>query len=135
MIPTHGLTHIALAVADLDRSAAFYRRVFGMVEVFSEEGFIQLQTPESRDVMVLELDPARAGTAGGVCHFGFRLRDPGDIAAAAAEVQAAGGVVLRQGEFCPGEPYLYARDPDGYDVEIWFELPTPVDPERGSPLG
>jgi catechol 2,3-dioxygenase-like lactoylglutathione lyase family enzyme len=135
MIPTHGLTHIALAVADLDRSAEFYRRVFGMVEVFCEEGFIQLQTPGCRDVMVLELDPARAGRTGGVQHFGFRLRDPGDIEAAATEVKAAGGSVLRRGEFCPGEPYLYARDPDGYEVEIWFELPTPVDPARGFPLG
>jgi catechol 2,3-dioxygenase-like lactoylglutathione lyase family enzyme len=135
MIPTHGLTHIALAVADLDRAAAFYRRVFGMVEVFSEEGFVQLQTPESRDVMVLELDPARAGRAGGVGHFGFRLRDPGDIPAAALEVKAAGGTILRQGEFCPGEPYLFASDPDGYQVEIWFELPTPVDPQPDSPLG
>jgi catechol 2,3-dioxygenase-like lactoylglutathione lyase family enzyme len=130
MIPTHGLTHIALAVADLDRAAAFYRRVFGMIEVFSEEGFIQLQTPESRDVMVLETDPARAGRAGGVGHFGFRLRDPADINAAALEVKAAGGEILRQGEFCPGEPYLFASDPDGYEVEIWFELPTPVDPRR-----
>jgi catechol 2,3-dioxygenase-like lactoylglutathione lyase family enzyme len=135
MIPTHGLTHIALAVADLDRAAAFYRRVFGMVEVFSEEGFVQLQTPESRDVMVLELDPARAGRTGGVGHFGFRLRDPRDISAAALEVKAAGGAILRQGEFCPGEPYLFASDPDGYQVEIWFELPTPVDPQRDSPLG
>jgi catechol 2,3-dioxygenase-like lactoylglutathione lyase family enzyme len=135
MIPTHGLTHIALAVADLDRAAAFYRRVFGMVEVFTEEGFIQLQTPESRDVMVLELDPARAGRTGGVRHFGFRLRDPGDIHAAALEVKAAGGAILRQGEFCPGEPYLFASDPDGYQVEIWFELPTPVDPQRDYSLG
>jgi catechol 2,3-dioxygenase-like lactoylglutathione lyase family enzyme len=130
MIPTHGLTHIALAVADLDRAAAFYRRVFGMIEVFSEEGFIQLQTPESRDVMVLELDPARAGRAGGVGHFGFRLRDSADIDAAALEVKAAGGNILRRGEFCPGEPYLFASDPDGYEVEIWFELATPVDPRR-----
>ena len=128
MIPTHGLTHIALAVADLDRAAAFYRRVFGMLEVFCEEGFIQLQTPESRDVMVLELDPERAGRPGGVTHFGFRLRNPGDIEAAAREVKAAGGTVLRQGEFCPGEPYLFASDPDGNELEIWFELPTPVDP-------
>ena len=61
-------------------------------------------------------------------HFGFRLRDPGDIVSAAREVQAAGGTVLRQGEFCPGEPYLFASDPDGHELEIWFELPTPVDP-------
>ena len=28
----------------------------------------------------------------------------------------------------PGEPYVFFTDPDGYEVEIWYELPTPVDP-------
>jgi len=28
----------------------------------------------------------------------------------------------------PGEPYLFARDLDGYLFEIWYELPTPADP-------
>ena len=45
-------------------------------------------------------------------------------------VEAAGGRVLSQGEFVPGEPYLFATDLDGYEFEIWFELPTPVDPPR-----
>jgi len=36
--------------------------------------------------------------------------------------------VLSHGEFCPGAPYLFFSDPDGYEVEIWYELPTPVDP-------
>jgi hypothetical protein len=40
----------------------------------------------------------------------------------------AGGSIEDQGEFCPGEPYLFARDRDGYLVEIWYEIPTPVDP-------
>ena len=31
-------------------------------------------------------------------------------------------------EFVPGEPYVFFRDPDGYEVEIWYELPTLVDP-------
>jgi hypothetical protein len=30
-----------------------------------------------------------------------------------------------------GEPYLFCTDPDGYEVEIWYELPTPVDPPAG----
>ena len=47
---------------------------------------------------------------------------------AAQAVERAGGRILSQGEFCPGEPYLFAADPDGYEVEIWYELPTPVDP-------
>jgi hypothetical protein len=43
-------------------------------------------------------------------------------------VEAAGGTVREHGEFVPGEPYLFAYDPDGYEFEIWFEIPTPVDP-------
>jgi hypothetical protein len=25
------------------------------------------------------------------------------------------------------------RDPDGYEVEIWYEIPTPVDPPGRAP--
>jgi len=128
MIKTYGLTHIALAVRDVARSSRFYQDVFGAVEVYRQDGFAQLQTPGARDVLVLEEAPERAGTSGGVAHFGFRLTDPADIDAARNAVEQAGGHVKQQGEFVPGEPYLFATDPDGYEFEIWFELPTPVDP-------
>ena len=128
MIRTHGLTHIALAVHDLDRAARFYQDVFGAIEVYRNPGFLQLQTPGSRDVIVLEEGRKNLGRMGGVAHFGFRLVDPGDIHAAAEAVTTAGGRILEQGDFCPGEPYIFAADPDGYQVEIWYELPTPVDP-------
>jgi catechol 2,3-dioxygenase-like lactoylglutathione lyase family enzyme len=129
MVRTHGLTHIALAVCDITRTAAFYTRVFGAVEVYRGDRFVQLQTPGSRDVLVFEEgDASRAGTSGGIAHFGFRLVRPEDIEAAAREVREAGGRIKDQGEFCPGEPYLFAFDPDGYEFEIWYEIPTPVDP-------
>ena len=54
--------------------------------------------------------------------------DPADIDAAVRAVEQAGGTVLDHGEFCPGEPYVFFRDLDGYEVEIWHEIPTPVDP-------
>jgi len=128
MVKTHGLTHAALAVRDVARAAAFYRDVFGAVTVYESDGFVQLQTPGSRDVLVLEQNAKKAGRAGGVLHLGFRLVDPGDIDAAAAAVERAGGKLVSQGEFCPGEPYLFCHDPDGYEIEIWYELPTSVDP-------
>jgi catechol 2,3-dioxygenase-like lactoylglutathione lyase family enzyme len=129
MIRTYGLTHVALAVRDLNRAARFYQQVFGAVEVYRGEGFVQLQTPGTRDVLVFEeRDRSQVGRSGGIAHVGFRLRDPGDIDAAAEAVTAAGGVVREQGEFCPGEPYVFAHDPDGYEIEIWYEIPTPVDP-------
>ena len=34
---------------------------------------------------------------------------------------------FRKGEFCPGEPYLFFKDLNDYEVEIAFDLPTPVD--------
>jgi catechol 2,3-dioxygenase-like lactoylglutathione lyase family enzyme len=128
MIRTFGLTHLAVAVKDVDRASRFYREVLGAIEVYRQDGVVQLQTPGTRDVLVFESNPKLAGKAGGIAHFGFRLQDPNDIDAAARAVADAGGVVKEQGEFVPGEPYLFATDPDGYEIEIWFEKPTPVDP-------
>jgi catechol 2,3-dioxygenase-like lactoylglutathione lyase family enzyme len=129
MVKTYGLTHVAVAVRDLDRTGAFYGGILGAVTVYRDEAFLQMQTPGSRDVLVFEKNPARAGKAGGVLHFGFRLTKAQDIDAARAAVQAAGGTISETGEFVPGEPYLFATDPDGYTVELWYELPTPIDPK------
>ena len=129
-VKTYGLTHIALAVRDPERAFRFYEAVFGMVAVYRQDGFIQAQTPGSRDVLVFEKSARRAGKAGGVAHFGFRLTAESDIAAALEAVRSAGGHITSHGEFCPGEPYVFFTDPDGYEVEIWYELTTPVDPRR-----
>ena len=128
MIETYGLTHVALAVRDPERSLRFYQHVVGAIAVYREDDSIQAQTPGSRDVLVFEKSPKRAGKSGGVVHFGFRLVTPIDLPSAIATVERAGGRVLSHGEFCPGAPYVFFTDPDGYEVEIWYELPTPVDP-------
>jgi catechol 2,3-dioxygenase-like lactoylglutathione lyase family enzyme len=128
MIRTYGLTHVAVAVRNVQRTAKFYKSVFGAVEVYKSETFVQLQTPGTRDVLVLEKDRKRAGKRGGIAHFGFRLQRPEDIDAAARAVTKAGGKVKEKGEFVPGEPYLFATDPEGYEIEIWYEIPTKVDP-------
>jgi catechol 2,3-dioxygenase-like lactoylglutathione lyase family enzyme len=129
MVKTYGLTHIALAVHDAARAARFYKDVFGAVEVYSGEGFVQAQTPGTRDVLVFEeRDSGAVGKSGGIAHFGFRLQSPEDVRAAAEEIRRAGGTVKDMGEFVPGEPYVFATDPDGYEIEIWYELPTPIDP-------
>ena len=128
MVRTHGMTHIALNVRDVEQSFRFYQQVFGVVAVYRDERSVQAQTPGSRDVIVFEEGKATAGRAGGVAHFGFRLVDPADITAALRALKRAGGKVLSQGEFAPGMPYVFFADPDGYEVEIWYESPTPIDP-------
>jgi|SRR5687768_2013275 len=130
MINTYGLTHVALAVSDCSRAFEFYHAVFGVLEVYRGEDFIQAQTPGTRDVIVFAADAERAGRTGGITHFGFRLVDPAAIEDAARAVEGAGGRILDKGEFSPGAPYVFFADPDGYEVEIWYELPTAVDPDE-----
>lgn len=129
MIKTYGLTHVALAVKDAKQSFEFYRKIFGVEKIYDQEGFIQAQTPGTRDVLVFDESAKRIGKRGGIEHFGFRLQRQEDIDLAAELVKQAGGTVLDKGEFCPGEPYLFCADPDGYVMEIWYELPTPIDPK------
>ena len=121
MIKTHGLSHIALSVLDPERSRRFYRSVFGCREYFRDETTIQVVGPGPHDVIAFEKRPASAGAAGGIIHFGFRLTRPEDIDAAIAAIQAAGGTLTSQGSFGVGLPYAFVRDPDGYEIEIWFE--------------
>ena len=127
-VRTHGLTHFSIAVRDPKASLEFYRRVLGVVPVHEADAFVQAQTPGSRDVLVFERNPRNAGKKGGVIHFGFRLRRAGDIGRAREAIRSAGGIITDTGEFVPGEPYVFFRDPDGYEVEIWYEIPTPADP-------
>lgn len=87
MVRTHGLTHVALAVRDAERSLRCYQEVFGVVPVYRQSRFIQAQTPGARNVLVFEEGAPRVG-----------------------------------------EPFVLVGDPDGYEVEIWHELPTPADP-------
>jgi catechol 2,3-dioxygenase-like lactoylglutathione lyase family enzyme len=121
MVKTHGLTHINLAVREPERSLRFYQAVFGVREYYRDDNSIQALGPGPHDVLAFERDPANAGKVAGIGHFGFRLTQPQDIDLAVTEAQRAGGMLLRRGEFAPGLPFAYVADPDGYEIEIWFE--------------
>ena len=123
-VPTHGLTHIALKVRDPRRSLAFYRAILGVTAVYESKDWIQAQTPGTRDVLVFERAKRGTGKSGGVAHFGFRLKRPSDIERTRKAITEAGGTITDTGEFVPGEPYVFFKDPDGYLVEIWFEIPA-----------
>jgi predicted enzyme related to lactoylglutathione lyase len=120
---TYGLTHLAIAVQDVRRTKEFYHSVFNMETMYDQDGFIQMTTPGCHDVIVFEENnnPAR-GNTGGIAHFGFRLRQPNDIDEIVTRIVAAGGQIVDKGEFVKGSPYVFFKDPDGYDVEVWYEL-------------
>jgi len=118
---TYGLTHIAIAVRNLDRTLAFYQKVFDAEVMYKESDFLQVTTPGSHDIIVFEKRKAPYGQTGGIAHFGFRLRRASDIEEMATRVTAAGGTITSKGEFVPGSPYIFFKDLDGYEVEVWYE--------------
>lgn len=120
MIETHGLTHINLEVSDPERSLRFYGTLFGVKEYFRDENSIQVLGPGEHDVLAFVKSGA-AGVVGGISHFGFRLKRAEDIGAAIAAAKSAGATIKRTGEFAPGFPYMYIEDPDGYEIEVWYE--------------
>lgn len=123
MIKTYGLTHLSLSVKDIYRSATFYENVFGAGKMYVNEKFIQLQTPGSHDIIVLDKNEGEFKKTAGVKHFGFRLIGLTDIKLLISEIEKAGGVIKESGEFCPREPYVFFYDPDGYEIEVWYEKP------------
>jgi len=117
---TYGLTHIAIAVTDLNRTLAFYKKVFDVKVMYHQDNFLQVTTPGANDIIVFEKKRANTNT-GGIAHFGFRLKKAKDIDEMAKRIKTAGGKITDKGEFVPGEPYIFFKDPDGYEVEVWYE--------------
>lgn len=120
---TYGLTHLAISVKDVNRTLEFYQKVFDMQVMYHQKGFIQLNTPGSNDILVFEENENKQiGESGGIAHFGFRLKQPEDIDDILNKVIEAGGKIIDKGEFVRCSPYIFFKDPDGYDVEVWYEL-------------
>lgn len=118
---TFGLTHVAVAVRDLHRTKVFYQAVFDMEIMYEEAEFIQLTTPGAHDILVFEKNESADGKTGGIVHFGFRLRHPEDISIMEQKILKAGGRIISKGEFVPGSPYIFFKDPDDYEIEVWYE--------------
>lgn len=119
---TFGLTHLAIAVRDVKQTLKFYHRVLDMEVMYLEEKMIQLTTPGCHDVLVFEENPDHVKPTGGIAHFGFRLKSPDGIGEIKQRLNEAQAEIIDEGEFVPGSPYIFFKDPDGYVIEVWYEL-------------
>jgi catechol 2,3-dioxygenase-like lactoylglutathione lyase family enzyme len=125
MFQAFGLSHLQIAVSDLEHSVRFYKELFGMKEVRRFEGCVMLQTPGAHDIFTINARSVEAkdvGAMGGVAHFGFRLREPVEMSKVLeAAAQLGGNPVEHGGSKEKGRLYAFAKDPDGYEVEIFWE--------------
>jgi catechol 2,3-dioxygenase-like lactoylglutathione lyase family enzyme len=121
MIKTRGLKHINLNVSNLDRSLAFYQKIFGLeIEFRHGNEMIFLHTPGSHDLIAL--CQAKQGDhlgLGGISHVGWEIERESDLDKVEREIGDAGGKLVSRGHHGPGEPFLYFEDPDGYLVELF----------------
>jgi catechol 2,3-dioxygenase-like lactoylglutathione lyase family enzyme len=122
---TRGLLELVLEVADLDRSASFYRELLGMAQVTQWEDdrpgvWVRLGPNE-----VLGLWPAWSGGAGvgihgarGGAHVHFAIYvEPGTLEQWRDQLAGSGLFVEGPVQFDSGRS-LFLTDPDGNVVEL-----------------
>ncbi len=112
--------HLSLNVADLERSAAFYRVLFGRGPAKRRTDYAKFELDDPPLVLSLEPTPRAAG--GPLNHAGFRMPDAASLVAMQQRLEAAG--VRSQRE--EGVECCYARqtkfwvtDPDQTLWEIY----------------
>ncbi len=126
-VPVRRLNHAVLYVRDLDRSAEFYRKAFGLRE-FGREGpmaFLRAAgSPNHHDLALLSVggdapDPPRGAV--GLYHLAWEVPAIEDLAAAAAVLAELGALTGMSDHGATKS--LYGRDPDGIEFEVMWMVP------------
>lgn len=127
--PVTGVLETALYVADLDRSAAFYERLFGARVLLDEPGRLRALDVAGRQVLLLfragasdQDNPVPGGVvpphdARGRLHVCFAI-PAASLGAWEHHLQALGIEVASRVHAERGATCLYLRDPDGHLVEL-----------------
>lgn len=118
--------HVMIRVADLDRSIAFYRDAFGMVESlrfdFDDFMLVYLREPESGAEIELTLNkgattPYTHGTGYGHVAFAVDAIETLHERLASAGHQPGDLKMLRRGDTVVAR-FFFITDPDGYKIEV-----------------
>lgn len=113
-------THIALPVADLDASVAFYTALLESAPTKRRPGYARFETDAPGLVLSLNARPDAAALVG--THFGIRYDDVPAVQREGARLEAAGLAVRREeATTCcyAVQDKAWATDPDGNAWEIY----------------
>ena len=114
------IRHIALAVKDIDKTADFYEKAFGLSRseksegptawrIYMSDGEINLALLQYKSAVGSGIDPSKFV---GIHHFGFQCED---LAAQQKQIEAAGGTF-----------FFDLGDPDDDDFERKFRDPNGI---------
>jgi len=118
---TQMLFHVALDVADVERSTDFYRRLFGVEPARHEPDYARFEPGQPAVVLSLNRSSS-AGTTRWPNHLGLRLSDATALETVRRRVNEAGLATREEA----GVECCYARqdkhwleDPDGHPWELY----------------
>jgi catechol 2,3-dioxygenase-like lactoylglutathione lyase family enzyme len=120
------LNHVALTVADRERSAAFYGRHFGLTErVHDDEHLLIVGSPAGSLLALSEGRPPRG--LPGTNHFGFQADDADEVRRARRRLGEAG---ITETEWQDDGAFVRVQvaDPDGYRVDLFAFAAAPPRP-------
>lgn len=121
--PDRGLTHVALPVADLDRSIAFYERYADMTVVHQrdDDGRVAWLTDGTRPFVIVLIEGPVSHALGGWSHLGVACATRDEVDARLAAARTEGRRV--SGPTDDGPPVGYwgiIEDPDGHNLELSY---------------
>jgi catechol 2,3-dioxygenase len=123
--PATALGTVALNVADIARSRAFYERAIGLVGTGREDGTVALGAPGGPALVELRGDssaPALDRRATGLFHLAILLPSRRDLALALGRLASARWPLDGASDHLVSEA-LYLSDPDGNGLEIYRDRP------------
>lgn len=121
-IATLGLRHLALRVADVQRSKDFYKKILGLREVWEPDPDNVYLTSGCDNLALHRVAPEETRGGQRLDHLGFIVGAPEDVDRAAQFLAASGVRVLRPPRtHRDGSRSLYFDDPDGNLIQILYE--------------
>jgi catechol 2,3-dioxygenase len=112
------LGHVELLTPEPERSLWFFTQVLGLTENGSCGGSVYLRTWDDYEHHSLKLT---AAATSGIRRTGLRAASPDALQRRVAQIEAAGlGVGWQDGDPGIGPTYRF-RDPDGHELELYWE--------------
>ncbi|MGH7767949.1 MAG: VOC family protein [Candidatus Binatia bacterium] len=134
-----GLSHVVLYVKDLEKMAAFYRDVLGLVQYHEHPGRMVFLTPDPElDDHQLALAKGREGDAKILAHIAWRVETPADVKEFYERFKSEGVPI----HHCVSHAYeemgntvsCYFLDPEGNRIEIYALVPERSEARGNRPL-
>ena len=139
MVKPKQLGHLVLRVRDVERSKAFYTDVLGLEVTFEAPGAMAFMTAgdASHELAVMALGPDAPGPDSsrvGLYRFAWEMESFDDLKRLNRELKKKGVQTVGVGDHGISIG-VYFLDPDGNEMEAFYELPREQWPSDGNLFG